>query len=499
LQDDPAAETTAEGRCAVSVRRGAAILRGLVLGGFCAGCAGTSAEGSFRDVAALVEARSGQKIAWDQGGPADQAVEQRIAVLLKNELSADQAVQIALLRNRSLQGIYEELSVAQADLVQAGLLKNPALGASLTFPLGGGPGAHLEMGVVQSFLDLFLIPARKTLAGAELEHAKLKVGTAALDLAADVRSAYYTLQGAQQILALRRVIVEAASASAELAKRQNEAGNLSELDLVNEQGQAEQVELDAARSEADVMAARERLTRLMGLWGPQVSWTITAQLPPLPKAEPPLAHLESLAIAQRLDIAAARQEMQVAAYAFSIADTSFIREVGAGADLEVESGHGPAAGPALELELPIFDQGRAESARKAALFRQSRHRLAQLAIEARSQVREARSRLLATRAVVERYRDVLIPIRERIVALSQQKYNAMLMGVYELLLAKQSEVNTYREYIEAVRDYWIARSDLERAAGGRLSSVAAAAPGQSPGTSVKPPSPPDDPLFRSRK
>ena len=171
----------------------------------------------------------------------------------------------------------------------------------------------------------------------------------------------------------------------------------------------------------------------------------------------------------------------------------------AGANLEVETGHGPAAGPALELELPIFDQGQAESARKAALFRQSRHRLAQLAIEARSQVREARSRLLATRAVVERYRDVLIPIRERIVVLSQQKYNAMLMGVYELLLAKQSEVNTYREYIEAVRDYWIARSDLERAAGGRLSSGAAAAPGQAPGTSVKTPSAPDDPLFRYRK
>ena len=44
----------------------------------------------------------------------------------------------------------------------------------------------------------------------------------------------------------------------------------------------------------------------------------------------------------------------------------------------------------------------------------------------------------------------------------------MLLGVYQLIFAKQGEFNVYREYIEALRDYWIARSDLERAVGTRL-------------------------------
>jgi cobalt-zinc-cadmium efflux system outer membrane protein len=63
---------------------------------------------------------------------------------------------------------------------------------------------------------------------------------------------------------------------------------------------------------------------------------------------------------------------------------------------------------------------------------------------------------------------VLVPLREKIVALSQEQYDAMLLGVYQVLAAKQQELAAYREYVVAVRDYWIARAELERAAGGRL-------------------------------
>ncbi|MEO6420388.1 MAG: TolC family protein, partial [Polyangiaceae bacterium] len=108
-------------------------------------------------------------------------------------------------------------------------------------------------------------------------------------------------------------------------------------------------------------------------------------------------------------------------------------------------------------------------ARLDAMQRQSGDRAAAKAVDIRSEVRSARDRVLLTRRLVEHYRAVLIPLRERIVALSQQEFEAMLLGVYQLILAKQGEINTYREYIEAVRDYWLARSELERAAGGRLS------------------------------
>jgi cobalt-zinc-cadmium efflux system outer membrane protein len=125
-------------------------------------------------------------------------------------------------------------------------------------------------------------------------------------------------------------------------------------------------------------------------------------------------------------------------------------------------------GPNASIEVPLFDQRQALVARLEALEGQSEARLQARAVEARSEVRTARGAMVSARRVADRYRTVVVPLRERIVALAQQRYDAMLLGAYELLLAKDSEVNAYRDYIDAVRDYWVARSDLERAVGGRL-------------------------------
>ena len=210
--------------------------------------------------------------------------------------------------------------------------------------------------------------------------------------------------------------------------------------------------------------------------------TIAPKLPELPGDEPSLEHLESIAIGQRLDVGAARHDLQASSYALAMATNwRWLGGLSVGADLERDPEGKTVAGPAVSLELPIFDQKQAVVARLVARYRQSRLRLSALSVEARSEVREARGRLLVARAVADRYRIRVIPLRESLVALSQQHYDAMLLGVYQLLLAKQNEVNAYREYIEAVRDYWIARSNLERAVGGRLPA--------SSGLGPSPPSP----------
>lgn len=454
-----------------------------ILAAALSGCASTSAEGAFRDMASAVEQRSGQKVRWNQGSKEDKEVAATVRAMLKDELSADAAVQIALLNNRGLQATYEELSVAQAELVQAGLLRNPVFDASALFPLAGG-APTLDLGVELDFLGILMLPARKKLAASALEAAKTRVGAAVLDLAWEVRVSYLTLQAAQQVVAMRRTIAEAAQISAELTTRQEEAGTMSALDQASEQSLYEQVRLDLARSEGEMLDARERLTRLLGLWGPSTAWRIPDRLPDVPASDPPLEHVESLAIRQRLDIEAARHEVQTAAHRLSIARSGrFLGGADVGAVAEREHGEW-GVGPSAQLELPIFDQGQGSVAALEAEMRASEHRLAALAVDARSEVRSARNRVVLARRIAEHYRKVLIPLRERVVALSQQQYDAMLLGVYQLLTAKQAEVDTYREYIEAVRDYWIAWTELERAAGGRIPR-----PGGGAQTSTAKPSP----------
>ena len=441
--------------------------------GVFSGCASVPKDAGFSDVQNIIEQRIGRRVHWNQGTSEDAAVVDVVRSMLQQELTIDEAVQIALLNNRSLLATYEELGIAQADLVQAGLLRNPTFGASFRFPdktVGGHRSTNTEFSVVQDFLDLLVRPLRKKVAATQFEQTKLRVGNAVLNLAAEVRSFYYTLQADEQTLEMRRTVVQATEAAVDIATRQHDAGTLKTLDLANQQGFHDQAKLDMTRTDIQIVADRERLNRLMGIWGADTMWKLPERLPELPESEIPMEHLESIAVSQRLDLAAARQETQVIAHALSLTRRYryfYVFDVG------VDSEHDVAddvtfTGPNLTLELPIFDRRQASISRLEAQLRQSLQRLASLAIDIRSEVREIRERLLAARNVAKYHHDSILPLRQRIVDESQLYYNGMLIGVYELLLAKQNQINAGREYIETLRDYWIARSDLERAVGGRL-------------------------------
>jgi cobalt-zinc-cadmium efflux system outer membrane protein len=433
------------------------------------GCASTSPRAAFEDVVHRVEQRSGQHLVWDDGTPESVQVERALRDLLAKDLTVDGAVQVALLHNRSLVAMYEELSIGQADLVQAGLLRNPVLSVAVPAAEVEAVSPPLVVGVAEDFLDLLMIPAKKTVARARLEAAKMRVAEQVLDHAARVRTAYFVLQAGEQTMEMQRIVAQAADASAALASAQHDAGNLSDLDFEAQRGLAEQTHVDLDRSEADVLRAREQLTRLMGLWGAETGYRVAARLPELPASEPPLEHVESLAVAQRSDLQAMRNEVVELGHVLSLArSTRWVGSLTVGLDATRLVDGRYSFGPNASIELPLFDQRQALTSRLEALVRQSEARLRARAVDARSEARAARDAVVAARRIAERYRTAVVPLREHIVALAQQRYDAMLAGAYELLLAKQSEVGTYRDYIDAVREYWISRSDLERAIGGRL-------------------------------
>ncbi len=453
-----------------------------------AGCSSTSAKPAFKDVSQSVEARSGHEIRWNQSTAADKEAEKVVDAVLAADLTVDGAVKVALLANPSLQAKLEELAISQADLVQAGLLKNP----SFTFGRTAWEAEHIApnlfASVEQDFLDIVTMPLRKRVAATELEATKLEVGDHVLELAAEVREAFYTAQAAEQVVAMRRLVDDASKTSADLARRQHEAGNMSDLALNTELALAAQTSLDRRRAEGEAAVAREKLNKLMGAWGPRTGWKMGPRLPELPKEEAPLDHLESMAVEQRLDIGAARRNVQAMGYALNAAKTT--RWVGA-VNIGVEAGrlrHNRrfSFGPSVTLEIPLFDQRQAQIAKLEAYKRQGESELHALAIDVRADVRSSRARVLTARGVVEEYGKVVVPLRENVVRYSQEQYDAMLLGVYQLIQAKQAEFDAYREYIEALRDYWIARSDLERAVGGRVG--ASPAVGNHPAAAVAPPS-----------
>src|SRR6185503_14957815 len=231
------------------------------------GCASMALDAGFQDIRTALEERQQVRIFWNNGTDLDKEAADRLAAILSRELTADDAVQIALLNNRELQAAYSDLGVAQADLVQAGLLSNPIFDAVVKFPVSGRSRPDLELGAAMNFLNILYIPLRKRVAAARFDETKTRVTGAVLDFAGRVRSAFYAYEADEQMLELRRTTVQALSASFELTRRRHDAGNLSDLDFARERAQLEAGKLALRSAEIAVRHSREALNDLMGLWG----------------------------------------------------------------------------------------------------------------------------------------------------------------------------------------------------------------------------------------
>jgi outer membrane protein, heavy metal efflux system len=435
---------------------------------FLSGCTTVSLNAGFPEVSALVEERGGLKVFWNNGTELDREAAEKLDSLLKNKLTVDEAVQIALLNNRELQAVYSDLGVAQADLVQAGLLSNPIFDAAIKWPTPGGGKPDLELAAVMNFLDIFYLPLRKRVATARFEEAKTRVGGLVMDFAARVRSAFYVHQANEQMLELRQTIVKALDASFEIARRLSEAGNITDLDLARERAQFEAAKLSLRAAEVSVRQSREELNMLMGLWGKQTEWQTDERLPEVPQQAIQTEDLERVALIRSVDLLNARQRLMSAGEQLGLNKaTALIPESHMGALGERTDGAWEV-GPVLEFPIPLFDQGQARTGRAAAELRRAQQEYYALAVKIRSTARALRDRAQGARDRALYYRDIMLPLHERIVNEAQLQYNAMQLGPIQLLRAREQQIETAAAYVEALRDYWLARTELAQLLSGRL-------------------------------
>lgn len=421
-----------------------------------AGCV-PSQQALLAPVHAQADARLGQRIPWRRAAHAGE-----VEKLLAEPLTADSAVRIALLNSASLQAAFAELGVQGAAFAQATAPENPELHAELLYPLEGDEGAHVELEVVQSLTSLLEIPARRGMARADLAAGRWRAVAAAVDLAAEARVAFYEVLAATHVLAMQRTIAEAASASFELAGRLHQAGNITDLALAQEQALFEQAGLDVTDAELAVREARARLDTVLGLWGEQTAWTISGELGEAPEAAMEPGALEVEAVERSLALEELRAQGDSAARAVGLARvTSWLPEIGVGVSGKREEDHWQL-GPALSLSIPIFDIGQGERASAWARLRQVQHAYRARAVEVRSGARAVAQRFQTARARAVHLRDVVLPLRQRILHQTVLQYNAMNASPFELLVARQQQVQTSRQYIESLRDAWIAWVEIEQ-------------------------------------
>lgn len=429
-----------------------------VLASILAGCASVPRDSGFADVRRRVIEETQQSLEWDPTRPVAPPDDTVVSAMLQEELTAERAVQIAFAHNRDLQATLEGLGLARADLIAAGTIRNLILDGELRFP--GNPAKPFELIVSQTLMDLLQLGKRKAFGRAQFEGARLQVTAAVIHFAAQVRLDYYDLLAARRILARQETLLKGQGAATELARRQHTAGNISDLDLENEQSRYEQVKLDSARAQLDELQARERLTADLGLVQ-RADLRLPDDFPPPAASEMTAEEIERQVVGRRLDIQMARREIEAARSALGLAKTAVIDDLALGVHHEREPDGTKTTGPAVAVSIPIFNRGAAQKARARAMLRQAEQRLAATTVTARSEARAAQERLLEARSRVAYLREVVIPRRERILHLTQLEYYAMLRGVFQLIEARQELARAQQEEVMATRDYWVARTELE--------------------------------------
>ena len=442
-----------------------------------AGCASFSPDGGVARVGALSSERIGHAV--EPEGP---QTPERLAALLAEPLSADTAVQVALLNNKRLQVALAELGIAEADLVQAGLMRNPKFSFGR---LSGDGNVEIDRSVLFDLGGLLTMPLRRAIEQQRFQGAQLQAALQVLRVAADTRRAWYQAVAAEQSLTYLRQAALAAEASAELGMRMAAVGNWSRLAEAREQVFHAEVGAQLMRAEHVAVATRERLVRLLGLSANEPSMRLPDRLPLLPAQLQLPQQAEQLALTQRLDVQAAALDTQFTARTLGLTRTTrFVNVLELGYQNSSKSGEPRANGYEVELSLPLFDWGTARVRRAESTYLRALQRTADIAVQARSEVREGYSLLRSQYEVARRYRDEIVPLRKKMSDEMLLRYNGMLASVFELLADARAQIGSVNAAIDAQRDFWIADSELQFAIHG--GSAVTALPSATPSPRAAP-------------
>ena len=432
-----------------------------------AGCAVDTREASFDRVQENVADRGSFEVVWRASDGTANGREAFEAAVEDGTLDAEEAVRIALLNNADLQAELDRLGIASAALLRASLLPNPVLDASVRF---ADEGEIIELGIAQNVLQLLLIPGRRAQASEALAMTEAETAAAVLDLAAESRTAFRRYQAQQARVELYENVVDATYLAADMARRLRAAGNIIELDVLQDEALYSDARLMLAEAQGEASRRREALCALLGVWGPAADgWSVPPRLPAPGEFDVDAASLVPEVVASSLDLEAQRRQVNVIARQAGIRSfETLVPDLEVGVDAEREVDGAWSVGPAVGVGLPVFNVGQGVRAEYRARLSEALHRYAGLAVRLRAETRSAYT-TAATTAQTSRYlQEVLLPQRSEITQQTQLQFNAMQLGVFRLLEAKRNEIETAERYLSALEAHWAARIRLETLRMGRM-------------------------------
>jgi outer membrane protein TolC len=391
-----------------------------------------------------------------------------VQALLRRSLTVDTAVQIALLNNRGLQASYNELALAEANMVQESLPPNPTFSI---FRIAGDSALEAERQVVGNILALSTLPFRSEIARQRFQQAQLRAAEETLRLAAEVRRTYFRAVAANELVGLLTEAKSTAESTAQLALKLGETGALNKLDQAREQVFYAETTAELATLRQDATSSRERVVRLLGLWDGDLGFRLPGKLPSLPQRPLSLPGIEVDAVEHRIDLQIARIELDALAKSLNLTEaTRFVTLLDvAGVDRNTRDPNGTTfreRGFDVQFQVPIFDGGEVRVRQAAETYNQAFNRLTEKAVNVRSEARDAFKVYRSAYDIAGHYQREVLPLRKIILDEMQLRFGSMQNDVFAVLTEARLRIASLRAAIEAKREFWLAQSQLKTAVNG---------------------------------
>lgn len=445
----------------------------LLMGGLNA-CASADIDRSLARTNQEAESFTNGSLALARHAEEREALARKADALLAQPLSAPAAVQLALVNSPSFQALLAGHWAQAAEAAQSGRLANPVFTYERIRLLD-----ELEIGrmLSVSLVDLLTFPWRQDAARARLEAVEVRLTRDVVREVTEVRRAWVQAVAAQERLGYARQVFETAEVSAELARRMQAAGNFTTVQRVRQQSFYADAASQLAFARHAATAGREALVRRLGLGASQVSRLKLPERLPDPPPEPRAPEtVGDAARAGNLDVRLAEAELQAAAEAQGLGRVTSLLDVEGGLRRDTaEEGdeRDTTWGWELAVALPVFDWGDMQRAGLNARTLEAGYALEASLRGAESRLREAYSAYRTAWDIARHYREEVIPLAQVLAEENVLRYNAMLIGVFELLADAREQIRAVMAGIDAGERFWLAEAALEAA-------IMGTAAGQSP-------------------
>lgn len=409
----------------------------------------------------------GKRPVWVQSQEeAQQAAVQTRAILSAKVVSKDMVVRAAILNNKGLQADLAEIGISSAEMWQETKLSNPVISVGYAV----NPVERLfESTIAANILTLITREKRVNIAEAQFRAAQHRAANSLLRLAFDTERAWVKTVAAKETITYLTQAQTAADASSDLAKELGRTGAFNKA--VQAREHASYAELTGQISEARISerSAREELTRLMGAWGADIDYKLPSALPKLPSKTQVKTQIEREALRKRVDLLIAKLELESIARSYKLTNaTRYVTDLGLLAGVEFAK---PKDGDPVEVQkrlemdfaIPIFDSGEARLRKAEFMYMQAANRLAEKAVNIRSEARGAYDKYKSTHELARHYRDKVVPLREVIKQEVLLEYNGMISSTFELLADTRAATDAMLMSVNAKQNFWLAEVDLRSA------------------------------------